>query len=61
MQHMNRNVMRHKHRVLQTFKEFIAECSTPLILRCDNGIGFTSTNFRKFLYQQQSQAREHES
>ena len=40
--------MRHKNQVLQKFKEYIAECGTPRILRSDNGTEYTNKNFKKF-------------
>ena len=40
--------MHHKNQVLQKFKEYIAECGTPCILRSDNGTECTNKNFTNF-------------
>ena len=40
--------MRHKNQVLQKFKEYIAECGTPRILRSDDDTEYTNKNFKKF-------------
>ena len=40
--------IRHKSEVLQKFKEYIAECGTPQILRSDNGTEYTNKNFKNY-------------
>ena len=52
--------MHHKNQVLQKFKEYIAECGTPCILRSDKGTECTNKNFTNF-YQQENQTRIHRS